>query len=169
MTIPKFRKNQRSKEPKEFVEQVVQINRVSKKTKGGNKLSFSVLMVIGDKKGRVGAGLGKASSVPEAMEKAVAKAKKRLIKVPMKGNTIPREITYKKGAALIFLKPAVSGTGVIAGGAVKTVLETAGIRDVISKVLGTNNKISNVYATIGALKEISYWKQVQEAREKEML
>lgn len=146
-------------EPK-FEEKVVQVNRVSKKTKGGNKISFSVLVVVGDKKGRVGVGLGKAPEVMAAIRKGAAYAKKHLIPVPLKGTTIPYEIFVKKGAAKIVLKPARRGTGVIAGGAVRAVVEAAGIKDIVSKILGTKNKISNVYATIEALKRLKRSKKM---------
>ncbi|MFC1711318.1 30S ribosomal protein S5 [Patescibacteria group bacterium] len=140
------------RQQKEFDEKVVQVNRVSKKTKGGNKISFSVLTVIGDKKGRVGAGLGKAPDVLSAIRKGVKKAKKNLFTVSMRGTTIPHEIYIKKGAAKVLLKPAPVGTGVMAGGPVRVVVEAAGIKDIVSKILGTNNKASNVYAAIEALK-----------------
>lgn len=148
-------KNQyfRSQEPSEFEEKVVQVNRVSKKTTGGNKVGFSVLVVVGDKKGRVGVGLGKSADVTGAVRKAVSYAKKHLITVPMIKTTIPHEIRIKKGAARLILKPAPPGTGIRAGGAVRAVVMAAGIRDVVSKILGTNNKASNVYATFAALKE----------------
>jgi len=139
---------------KEFEEKVVQVNRVSKKTKGGNRISFSVLMVVGDRKGRVGVGLGKAPDVIAAIRKGVTRAKKHLIEVPMKGTTITHEIFLKKGAAKILLKPAPPGTGIIAGGAVRAVVDAAGVRDIVSKVLGTNNKASNVYATMEAMKRL---------------
>lgn len=139
---------------KEFTEKIVQVNRVSKKTKGGNKVGFSVLVVVGDKKGRVGVGLGKAPDVQSSIHKAVNYAKKHLITVPMVNNTIPHEINIKLGAARVFLKPASAGTGVIAGGAVRSVVEAAGIRDILSKVLGTSNQASNVYATIYALEKL---------------
>ena len=142
------------KQPKEFDEKVVQVSRVSKKTKGGNKIGFSVLMVVGDKNGRVGVGLGKSPSVLSSIEKGVRKAKKNLINVPLKGGTIPFEITIKKGAATILLKPAPEGTGVIAGGAVRSVVEAAGIRNIVSKTLGGSNQASNVYATFEALEKI---------------
>jgi small subunit ribosomal protein S5 len=138
----------------EFEEQVVQVNRTSKKTKGGNTMSFSAIVVVGDKKGRVGVGLGKAPEVADAIRKGSSKARKHLITVPMRGTTIPHEIQVKLGAALVLLKPAHAGTGVIAGGPVRAVVEAAGIRDVRSKVLGTNNKASNVYATLHALKSL---------------
>lgn len=141
-------------EEKEFEEKVVQINRVSKKTKGGNRIAFSVLMVVGDRKGRVGVGLGRAPEVVDAIRKGVTYAKKHLAQVPMNQTTIPHEIYFKKGAAKILLKPARAGTGIIAGGAVRAVVEAAGIKDIVSKVLGTDNQASNVYATIDALKQL---------------
>ncbi len=141
--------------PREFEEKVVQVNRVSKKTKGGNKISFSVLVVIGDKKGRVGVGLGKAKDVASAIRKAVSYAKKHLITVPIKNGTIESDIYLKLGAAKVLLKPAPEGSGVIAGGAVRVVVEAAGIRNISSKVLGTKNQASNVYATLEALKRLS--------------
>lgn len=137
---------------KEFEEKVVQVSRVSKKTKGGNKISFSVLMVLGDKKGRVGAGLGKAPDVLSAIKKGVKLAKKNMFKIAFKNTTIPYRIYIKKGAAKILLKPAPLGTGIIAGGPVRVVMEAVGIGDIVSKILGTNNKASNVYAVIEALK-----------------
>ena len=137
---------------KEFEEKVVQVNRVSKKTKGGNKIGFSVLVVVGDKKGRVGVGLGKAPDVSTAILKGANYAKKHLIKVSMRNATIPHEIFIKHGAAKVLLKPAPSGTGVIAGGAVRAVVEACGIRDIVSKALGSQNQASNVYATLEALK-----------------
>lgn len=135
----------------EFFERVVQVNRVSKKTKGGDKRSLSVLVVVGDKKGRVGVGLGKASEVQSAVKKATAYAKKHLIMVPLKDRTIPHQIVVKYGAAKVLLKPASEGVGVIAGGAVRVVVEAAGIHDIVSKILGTKNQASNVYATMRAL------------------
>ncbi len=138
--------------PSEFEEKIVQVNRVSKKTKGGNKIGFSVLAVVGDKKGRVGVGLGGAPDVASAVRKAVSYAKKHMILVPMKGKTIPHEVLVKRGAARVMIKPAPAGTGVIAGGAVRAVVEAAGIRDIVSKILGSKNQASNVYATMEALK-----------------
>jgi small subunit ribosomal protein S5 len=142
------------KEPKEFEEKVVQVNRVSKKTAGGNKIGFSVLVVVGDKKNRVGVGLGQAPEVQSAIRKAVAYAKKHLITVPMRGTTIPHRVLVKIGAAKIVLKPAPPGSGIIAGGAVRAVVSAAGIKDISSKILGTNNQANNVYATLEALKRL---------------
>jgi small subunit ribosomal protein S5 len=138
----------------EFIEKIIQVNRVSKKTSGGNKIGFSVLVVVGNKKGQVGVGLGKAADVTGAVRKGVTYAKKHLINVPMKKTTITHEIRIKKGAAKILLKPAPSGTGIRAGGAVRAVVEAAGVRDIVSKILGTDNKASNVYATFEALKKL---------------
>ena len=139
---------------KEFTEKVIQVNRVSKKTKGGNQIGFSVLMVVGDQKGRVGVGLGKAPDVLSSIKKGVRRAKKNMFTVPMKNTTIPYDIKIKFGAARILFKPAPPGSGVIAGGAVRAVMEAAGIKDVSSKVLGTRNQASNVYATIKALQQL---------------
>lgn len=143
----------------EFFERVVQVNRVSKKTKGGDKRSLSVLVVVGDRKGRVGVGLGKAADVQSAVRKATAYAKKHLINVPLRGRTIPHQILVKNGAARVLLKPAPIGTGVIAGGAVRVVVEAAGIHDIVSKSLGTTNKASNVYATLKALSQLKKIKE----------
>ncbi len=139
----------------EFTEKIIQVNRVSKKTTGGNRVSFSVLVVVGDKKGRVGVGLGKALEVPAALHKAVAYARKHLITVPLHGTTIQRHVAIKLGAAKVMLKPAPRGSGLIAGGPVRSVVELAGIFDISSKVLGTRNKASNVYATLAALKKLA--------------
>lgn len=145
----------------EFFEKVIQVNRVSKKTKGGDKRSLSVLVVVGNKKGRVGVGLGKAAEVQSAVRKASSYAKKHLITVPLKGRTIPHLILVKYGAAKVLLKPAPIGTGVIAGGAVRVVVEAVGIHDIVSKVLGTENKASNVYATLRALSQLRPLKEMK--------
>lgn len=155
-------------QPKEFDEKIVQVNRVSKKTKGGNKISFSVLVVVGDRKGKVGVGLGSAPDVASSVRKAVTYAKKHFITVPMKGTTIPHEILIKRGAAQIFLKPAPPGTGVIAGGAVRAVVDACGIRDIVSKILGSKNQASNVYATLEALKQFKVRKTKSETKVKEV-
>lgn len=135
--------------------EVVEINRISKKTKGGNQIRFSALVVVGDKQGRVGAGLSKAKDVRSAIHKAAAFARRRMIDVPLTGTTIPFSIRYKLGAAKILLKPAASGTGIIAGGPMRVVLEYAGVKDAVGKILGTNNKITNVYATVEALEKLA--------------
>lgn len=145
----------------EFFERVVQVNRVSKKTKGGDKRSLSVLVVVGDKKGKVGVGLGKASDVQSAVRKATTYAKKHLIEISLKDRTIPHPILIKYGAAKVLLKPAPEGTGVIAGGAVRVVVEAAGIHDIVSKILGTKNQASNVYATMQALAKLRRIEEVK--------
>lgn len=135
-----------------FEEKIIQVSRVSKKTKGGNKIGFSVLMVVGDKNGKVGVGLGKAPDVSSAIRKGTSVARKHLVEVPIINTTIPFRIDVKLGAAKIMLKPAPRGSGVIAGGAVRNVVTAAGIENISSKVLGTSNQASNVYATIEALR-----------------
>lgn len=138
-----------------FEEKVIQIARVSKKTKGGNKVRFAALVVVGDKHGKVGLGLGKSGDVAAAIAKAVLYAKRRMIFVPIHNDTISQRITLKKGAAQILLKPAPKGTGIIAGGAIRSVVEVAGIRNISSKILGSSNKASNAQATFEALTILS--------------
>jgi len=147
--------NQIDRRQDEFDEKIVQVSRVSKKTKGGNKIGFSALAVVGDGKGRVGVGLGKAPDVSAAIRKGVLTAKKNLVDVPIINGTIPFEFYIKLGAAKVLIKPAPPGSGVIAGGAVRSVVTAAGIHNISSKVLGTKNKASNVYATIEALRLLS--------------
>jgi small subunit ribosomal protein S5 len=161
-------RNSRQASQDGFEEQIVQVNRVSKKTKGGNKIGFSVLMVVGDKNGKVGIGLGKAGDVSSAIRKGVTLAKKHVINVPIVNETIPFEFRIKLGAAKVLLKPAPKGSGVIAGGAVRSVVSLSGIKNISSKVLGTNNKASNVYATIEALERLSarYKREMQTRKEK---
>lgn len=161
--------NQRSqgrgeRAPQEFDEKVIRISRVSKKTKGGNNVSFTALVVVGDRKGRVGVALGKAKDVMNAIKKGVRKGKKNLVTIPLVDKrTIPHVATIKYGAARLILKPAPAGTGVIAGGPVRAVLELAGIRDVVAKILGTNNKMSNVVATFDALRTMKTTMSVKES------
>lgn len=133
---------------------IISIRRVTKVHKGGKRMRLSAVIVVGDKKGSVGIGVGKGSDVRNAEEKAFAYAKKHLYSVPLKGDTIPHEINHKKGAARIFLKPAAPGTGIIAGSAVRAVVELAGIKDILTKVLGSRNSINNAYATLEALTQL---------------
>lgn len=151
--------------PKEFEETVVQINRISKKTKGGNQIRFSALVVIGDKKGRVGVGLSKATDVRNAIRKAIDKAKRKIVTISIKGTTVPYAVREKFSAAVVLVKPAPAGSGIIAGGSMRVIMEAAGIRDVVGKILGTKNKISNVYATLAALETITRMAKRKEERE----
>lgn len=153
-------------ENRELKEKVVAINRVAKVVKGGRTFRFSAVVVVGDENGHVGVGNGKAAEVPDAIKKAIQDAKKNLVEVPIVGTTVPHEYVGKFGSANVMLKPAEEGTGVIAGGSVRPILELAGYKDIRTKVIGTNNPRNVVYATLAGLKSMRTAEQIAKKRGK---
>ncbi|MBN2810807.1 30S ribosomal protein S5 [Treponema zuelzerae] len=156
----------KEREPKEFVEKLVKLNRTAKVVKGGRRFSFSALTVVGDQKGRVGFGFGKANDVTEAIRKSIDKAKRNMIHVPIKNGTIPHDIQADFKSSSVLLKPACSGTGIIAGGPIRAVLEAAGVTDVLSKSLGANSSVNVIRATFEAIKKLMNAKVVAKNRGK---
>lgn len=157
-----------NREEKQYQEKLLKISRVSKTTKGGRTISFSVLAAVGDGEGKVGLGLGKANGVPDAIRKALASAKKNIIDVSIKGGTIPHETECKWGGTTLWMAPAYEGTGVIAGSATREILELVGIRDILTKIKGSRNKHNVSRATIEALKSLRTAEQIAAARGKEV-
>lgn len=153
-------------QPKEFEEKVINIDRVARVVKGGRRFRFRAVVVVGDGKGRVGVGVGKGSEVMTSIAKAVSRAKSQMIEVPLRQHTIPHEVKVRFAGAHVLLKPASAGTGVIAGGAVRNVVEVAGIHDLLTKSLGSSNKVNNAYATIMALSQLKTVETKPAARSK---
>lgn len=152
------------RQPTEFIEDVVKIYRVAKVVKGGRRFSFSAVAVVGDGKGRVGAAVGKAAEVPEAIRKAVERARRTMITVPIVSTTVPHEVIGRSDAARVLLKPASLGTGVVAGGPVRSVLEAAGYKNILTKCLGSNNATNVVWATLEGLSQLKTAEQIAAER-----
>ncbi len=161
-------KNYDKDQPKEFIEKLVKLNRTSKTVKGGRRMSFSALTVVGDQKGRVGYGFGKANDVSEAIRKSIDKAKRNLVTVPLKNGTIPHDVQAEYKSSSVLLRPACSGTGIIAGGAVRAVMEAVGVTDVLSKSLGSNSSVNVVRATFEAINSLMDAKVVAKNRGKSL-
>ncbi len=161
-------KTRREPRPKQFDEEIINIGRVTKVTKGGRHFRFSATVAVGDRKGRVGIGTGKANEVPDAIKKAVAAATKNVVNVSVVNGTIPHEATGVEGASKILLKPACDGTGVKAGGAVRAVVELAGVKNILSKSLGSNTKVNMAYATLKALRSQRTVEEVAKLRGKKV-
>ncbi len=160
------RGSQKSAEESEFEDKVIHINRCAKVVKGGRRFSFAAIVVVGDKKGQVGVGLGKAGEVPEAIKKAGKQAKKNLVRVPVEGTTIPHEVLGHFGASRVLMKPAPEGTGIIASSSVRAILEVAGIRNILTKSLRRDNPHNVVRATFSALQQLRTFKDIAAARGK---
>ena len=161
-----MQRRDRDEQQSEFKEKLVAVNRVSKTVKGGRNMRFSALMVVGDENGRVGCGMGKAAEIPEAIRKGTDDAKKNMINVPIQGTTIPHEVIGRFGTGRVMLLPAPEGTGVIAGGSVRAVIEACGIKDIYTKLQGTNNPINAAKATIEGLRELRSPEEVARLRGK---